>query len=100
MNQPTALKRLALHVSHYSLGSLLTTIAGLISFPLLTRVFTIDDYGAMNLIAATLTIAVAFGKVGIQHSIIRYHSEISAGKRAFTLDQLYSTTVLGMAATG
>ncbi len=94
------LKRLLVHVSHYSLASLLTTVAGVISFPFMTRVFSVAEYGTINLIAATLTLAVAVGKVGVQHSVIRYHSEIASGKRIFSLDQLYSTTLIGMGATG
>lgn len=95
-----SLKQLAVHVSHYSLASLLTTLAGFISFPLLTRIFSVADYGAMSLVAATVTIAAAVGKLGVQHSVLRYHSEISAGKRPFTHRQLSSTTVLGALATG
>lgn len=94
------LKKLLVHIAHYSLSSVLTTIAGLVSFPLLTRLLSVADYGAMNLIAATLTVTVALGKVGVQHSILRYHAEIAHGKRKFTLANLYSTTFLGMAATG
>ena len=44
-------------------------------------------------------IAVAFGKVGMQHSIVRYQSEIAAGKSAFTAHQLRSTTFFGMLGT-
>jgi O-antigen/teichoic acid export membrane protein len=83
--------------SHYSTVSLLAMVAGLVSFPVLTRVFTVGDYGTMNLISVTLTVCVAIGKLGIQQSIVRYHTEISAGKSKFTLSQLYSTTVLAMA---
>lgn len=93
-------KRLLVHVSHYSLASLLTMIAGLISFPFLTRVFSVAEYGTMNLIAASLTLALAVGKVGVQHSLLRYHSEIASGKRVFNLDQLYATAVFGMGASG
>src|SRR5262249_35502155 len=80
--------------------SLLTTIAGLVSFPFLTRVFSVAEYGMMNLIAATLSLTVAVGKVGVQHSIIRYHSEIASGKRTFGLNHLYSTTFFGMLGSG
>jgi O-antigen/teichoic acid export membrane protein len=92
---PSALRRLLVHVSHYSLGNLLTTFAGLISFPLLTRIFSVADYGLMNLVAATITISVALGKLGVQQTVLRYHSEIAAGKRPYTLRQLSSTTVVG-----
>jgi O-antigen/teichoic acid export membrane protein len=90
------LRRVLVQASHYSLGSLLTMVAGLISFPLLTRVFSVEDYGLISLVAAGLSISVALGKVGVQHSIVRYHSEIAAGKSAYSLEQLYSTTFLGM----
>ena len=93
-------RRLFVQASHYSVANLLTTAAGLITFPLMTRIFTVADYGVMNLIAATLTVSVALGKVGVQHSIIRYRSEITAGKGRFSTAQLYSTTFFGMSATG
>jgi len=99
MSAGSAVKRLLVQASHYSLASVMTMLAGLVTFPILTRVFSVKDYGAMNLVAATVSVSVAFGKVGIQHSIVRYQSEISAGKSQFTLGQLFSTTILGMGAT-
>src|ERR1700690_2287166 len=95
----SAVKRLLVHTSHYSLSSFLTMVAGLVSFPLLTRIFSVADYGMMNLIGSTLAGTVALGKVGVQHSIVRYQSEISAGKGRYSLRQLTSTTLLGMAGT-
>jgi O-antigen/teichoic acid export membrane protein len=94
------LRRLLVQVSHYSAANLSITVAGLISFPLMTRIFSVGDYGVMNLIAATLTITVALGKIGLQHSIVRYRPEILAGKGNFSSAQLYSTTFLGMVASG
>ncbi len=95
----SALKRLVVQASHYSLTGLFSMIAGLVTFPLLTRIFSVEEYGVMNLVAATLTVSVTVGKVGVQHSIVRYHSEIAAGKSRFTLRQLYSTTFFGMTST-
>ncbi|HVR02857.1 MAG TPA: oligosaccharide flippase family protein [Polyangia bacterium] len=96
MAAPSALRTLAVQASHYSVASLFSVVAGLVTFPLLTRVFSVADYGVMNLVAATLTVSVALGKVGVQHSILRYESEIRAGKGGYTLKQLYSTTEIGM----
>jgi O-antigen/teichoic acid export membrane protein len=90
------LKRLLVHTSHYGVASLLTMIAGLVSFPVLTRLFSVGDYGTMALVAATLSVSVTVAKVGVQHSTIRYYSEIDAGKSRFSMPQLYSTTFLGM----
>jgi len=94
-----SLKKLLVQASHYGVASLLTMVAGLVTFPLLTRIFSVEDYGAMNLIAATLSVCVALGKVGVQHSILRYHSEISAGKSRYSISELFSTTLFGMLAT-
>jgi len=100
MAADSPLKRLLVHTSHYGVTSLFNMLAGLITFPILTRLFSVAEYGTMNLIAATLTVSVALAKVGVQHSIVRYQSEVTAGKSRFTLAQLYSTTLVGMSATG
>ena len=92
----SALKRLLVQTSHYSFSSLLTMVAGLITFPVLTHVLPVADYGVLSLISATLTIGVALGKTGLQHSITRFQSEVAEGKSAYTRAQLYSTTVFGM----
>jgi O-antigen/teichoic acid export membrane protein len=94
------LKRLLVQTSHYGLASFVTMLAGLVTFPLLTRIFSVADYGLMSLVAATVTVAVAIGKVGMQHSIVRYRSEIAEGKGRYSLPQLYSTTFYGMVLTG
>lgn len=93
------IKRLLVQSSHYSVASVLTMVAGLVTFPILTRIFSVGDYGLMNLVFATLSVSVAIGKFGLQHSIIRYDSEIRAGKSPFTLLQLYSTTLTGITVT-
>lgn len=93
-------QRLLKQSSHYSLANLGVMLSGLVSFPIITRVFSVRDYGTMNLIAATLSVAVAVGKFGIQHSVVPFNSEITAGKSRFTLHQLYSTTVLGLFGMG
>ena len=47
----------------------------------------------MSLIGATLTLVVSFGKFGIQHSALRFYSEINSGKSEFSLDDYFSTTI-------
>lgn len=96
----SALRRLSLHVSHYTLGNFLVALAGLVSFPLLTRLLSTADYGLINLISATILILVAVGKLGIQHSIIRYQSQAASGCYGFDLRTFRSTTLLTMGGTG
>lgn len=96
----SALRRLGLHVSHYTLGNFLVALAGLVSFPLLTRLLSTADYGLMNLISATILILVAVGKLGMQHSIIRYQSQAASGCYAFDLRTFRSTMLLTMGGMG
>jgi O-antigen/teichoic acid export membrane protein len=42
------LRRLLLQSSHYTVGSLLVTLGSVLSFPILTRAFSLADYGALN----------------------------------------------------
>jgi O-antigen/teichoic acid export membrane protein len=96
----SAARKLLAHTSHYSLASLVTLIGGVITFPLLTRLFSVSDYGIMSLIGATVSLGVTLGKTGIQHAIVRYYSQISTEKSRYSLAQLYTTILLGMGASG
>jgi O-antigen/teichoic acid export membrane protein len=58
----------------YSFGNVLTILAGLISFPIFTRLLSSSDYGVMSLINITITMCVGFGKCGLQQSLIRLWS--------------------------
>ncbi len=91
-------RKLALHISNYSIGNLLVTISGLVSFPIFTRVFTVDEYGVMNLIATTLALLLAISKLGIQHSIVRFYGESKSKAGGAGVSEYLSTTLFGMMA--
>lgn len=93
-------KRLLVSLSNYSIGNLLFSAAGLISFPILTRLLTVEDYGLLALVATTLTFIVALAKGGLQHSVLRFYSEIKEGGQQWNLDNYYSTVLFGMGAIG
>ncbi|BAU47912.1 polysaccharide biosynthesis protein [Sulfurifustis variabilis] len=90
------LKRLVIHTSNYGLGSLAVTLASFISFPIFTRVFSVDEYGVLNLISASLMLLVGIAKLGVQHAVVRFYAEIKAGRRDITVPQFYATVVFGM----
>lgn len=94
------LRPLLKHASNYTIGNGLMIVAGLVSFPILTRVLSVDEYGLMSLIATALTLLVAIGKLGMQHATLRFHSEIQAGKREVGPSAFVSTVVYGMAVIG
>lgn len=90
------IRKLALHVSNYSVASLLVMISGFISFPIFTRIFSIEEYGVLNLISGTLALVTGIAKLGIQHSIVRFYGEIKSGRSAVNLLNYRSTTFFGM----
>ena len=63
--------------SIYSLNNLFASLAGLITFPFLTKNLSIDDYGAVALFTITTSLLTSINKLGIQQSIIRFHSDTS-----------------------
>jgi O-antigen/teichoic acid export membrane protein len=92
------LGRLFKHTSVYTVGNLLLTVAGLVSFPTFTRILSVGDYGILTLIGSTLTLLVACGKLGIQQSVVRFYAEMRAGRSGVTQRQFFSTVVFGMGA--
>ena len=60
---------------NYSLFQLFTIFAGLISFPVLTKSLSTEEYGVLGLITVTLSMLASFGKLGLQHGIIRYRED-------------------------
>jgi O-antigen/teichoic acid export membrane protein len=70
--------------------------AGFISFPILTRIFSVSDYGLLGLFNTTLFIALAASKLGLQESVVRFHAEYKSTNR---LSTLFSTSILTTAAT-
>lgn len=70
---------------HYASGTLLLSVASLISFPILTRFLPIDQYGMLSLLTTLAGIIVAVYKFGLQQSIIRYFKKS---------DDVFNTSVL------
>lgn len=76
-------------------------IAGLISFPILTRMLPVEQYGLLSLISTTLTFLVVFGKVGLQHSAVRFYSDTLSKEGAeYSFEQFSSTTFFSMLGAG
>ena len=84
------------HLRNYVSAGFVSALAGVISFPILTRGLTVDEYGVMGLIVSSLTLFVAIGKLGVQHSIIRFYAQVKNSNINFTLKEFY-TTVLYLA---
>lgn len=79
------------HLRNYASAGVVTGFVGLISFPILTRNLTVADYGIVGLITASLTLFIAIGKLGVQHAVIRFYSQVKHGNIDFNMNQLHST---------
>ena len=64
----SALKTLYRHSSHYLGGRVVVMLLGFISFPVFTRVFSVAEYGVINLITNTVLLLTVLSKFGFQHS--------------------------------
>ena len=61
------------HYLRYSTANALVLMAGLISFPVLTRLLDNAEYGIMGYFNTWLMVAVAIAKFGGQHSVTRFY---------------------------
>jgi len=86
------LKKFAKQSSFYFSGNTLILLAGFISFPIWTRVFSKAEYGTLHLITITVLFLTAFSKLGLQHAAIRFFPEFE--KRQKNMSSYYATLFL------
>lgn len=81
----SSLKTFFIHYSQVFIGNGISILFGLISFPILTRMFTKEEYGIVGLISTTLYFLLAFGKAGLSNGVIRYYAEYSENSEKLTI---------------
>ena len=64
-------------------------MAGLISFPILTRIFSVSDYGLLSLVTTTVLVMIAVAKMGFPNAIVRFYAEFKTEESRLT--KFYST---------
>lgn len=57
----------------YSLFKIAAYLISIISMPVMTREFTVTDYGTISLMESTITLVVSFCLVGLPQAYIRYY---------------------------
>lgn len=85
-------KKLLKQSSFYLSSHILTMLAGFISFPIWTRIFSKAEYGILHLITITVLFLTAFSKLGLQHAAIRFFPEFE--KRQKNMSSYYATLFL------
>lgn len=79
------------HYRRYATGNLLVILAGLVSFPLFSRLLDNTQYGMFGYYSTFVVMAVAVGKLGAQHAILRFypHGGDPARLQAFSTNLFY-----------
>jgi len=80
----------------YLSSGVIVTLAGFITFPIWTRVFTEAEYGEMSLATATLGIIIVFSKFGLQRAALRFYSEFKENKYNLDITYYYTTAFLSI----
>lgn len=63
------------HASHYLVGRVGLMLLGFVSFPLLTRLLTVQQYGELSLLLKIALLCTVLGKFGLQNAAIRFLPE-------------------------
>jgi len=90
------LKQSSWYFAGYSAG----VIISLITFPLWTRHFTVEEYGILSLIAATVSFVTPVVKFGLHKAVLRFYSEFQSKKRELPESSFYTTFFIGAIAFG
>lgn len=81
-------------VRHYLSGRAVLILLGFITFPLLTRLLSVGDYGQLSLVLRIILLLTVLSKCGLQYSSARFH-QTAIDAPFIQKRQFYSTLVLG-----
>lgn len=93
------LKKLFRHSSHYLAGLVAKLGLGFISLPILTRVFSVADYGLIDLTGKVLLLLTALSKMGLQNSALRFFDGKRFARDRESAQRYYSTMFFGSVLT-
>jgi O-antigen/teichoic acid export membrane protein len=91
------LRNLLRESSHYLGGQVAGMAISFISFPILTRVLSVADYGMLSLTLQIAAMAIVLSKLGLQNSIQRFYQEYIGALGASSRRHFYSTLLFGAA---
>jgi len=92
-------KKLFLDASNFLWAEVLIMISGFISFPILTRIFSQEQYGLFSLIGVTISILMGVSSLGLSRSLLRFYDRYKIShKQSSFLSTLTITVLLSGAA--
>jgi O-antigen/teichoic acid export membrane protein len=91
----TDFRTLRRHAAHYLGGRAALLLLGIVSFPLFTRLFSIQEYGVINLVLKMVVCLVVLAKLGVQNSVVRFFQESRSERESQSMQRFYSTFFFG-----
>jgi O-antigen/teichoic acid export membrane protein len=79
-----------------SSGNILSILVGIISFPLLTRLLSANDYGLMSLLNSSIFLCVGVSKFGIQQALVRQWKSDEKSNRITFSTAFYGVLMLSI----
>ncbi len=86
-------------IGHYTIAKGAIMAAGLVSYPILTRVLEPGEYGVMGLIIGLLNLTIGISKLGLQFSTVRLwavNSDTEQQRQRFILSFFCATALAGV----
>lgn len=80
----------------YLIGQILVLLTGFISFPILARILTVEQFGIMSLLNLTILLVVGISKAGLTKAAVRFAPENNnpEKKTVYISNLLISETIL------
>jgi O-antigen/teichoic acid export membrane protein len=91
----THIRALFKQSSLYFVSKIIVMVAGFISFPIWTRVFSVEEYGIFSLITVTISLGIGFSKFGLQHAALRFYYDYEKNNVKNGIETYYSTLFYG-----
>lgn len=88
-------KELVKQSSWYLVGHGVGFVLGLVSFPIWTRYFSVEEYGMYSFMGAVVAVVMPISKFGLPRAVLRFFSEFTTGKRGIPMASYYTTMTLG-----
>ena len=82
------------HILGYASVKVLTNIASLISFPIITRLLSPGDYGLLALANVTILLLVAIGKAGVPKALVYYTAKNDENKKIIYISSIFSIVII------
>ncbi|MBM4116834.1 hypothetical protein FJ251_03695 [bacterium] len=98
----SVLRRVGRQASFYMVAETLSSLTGIISFPIFTRLFTEAQYGILGLVDSTFKFASTLSGAGLRPAVVRLWGEFKTGLRpggtsALASSMLSASVLIGLA---